>query len=138
MYISQRWPLSFDSPAQTNHPQYPQVRWWLENLYCKTGYSYVFAVEITSWLALLYTVDFAFSETFLHFKFPQIFNTSRFCYGNDETRIQSSFIPRWKPSLFGHKGLYGQSDYASPFYFALSRLVQFPSYKQSSWWIFVQ
>ena len=85
--------LVFKILAQTNQPKYPQARWWLTDVSFKTGYSCLFAIDITPWFALLYTIDFTFSETFLNFTFPKIFNNWLFSYSNDETRT-CSFLGR--------------------------------------------
>ena len=62
---------------------------WLTDVFFNTGYSCVFAIYITPWFALLHTTEFAFSETFLHFTFPQIFNSWRFWWGSNSELIHS-------------------------------------------------
>ena len=90
-------------------------------------------LRFISLLGLLYFIrqNLLFQKHFCILRFLRSLTVDVF----DEARTQNLFIRRWKTKFFGHKGLYGQNDYVSLFFFALLYLAQFPSHKKSSWWI---
>lgn len=101
------WPVWWNSATLplNNHAQYPQTSWWLVGILSKTGYSCLWGIDITLWLALLNVINLAFLETFINFTFVQIINSWYLLYGNDETLTQNLLIPRQKPNCFDYTGV---------------------------------
>lgn len=96
------WPVWWNSATLplNNHAQYPQTSWWLVGTLWKTGYSCLWGIDITLWLALLNAINLAFLETFINFTLVQIINSWYLLYGNDETLTQNLLIPRQEPNCW--------------------------------------
>ena len=107
------WSQSFEILVHyaSNHPQNPQTRWWLADVSCNSGYSFLGRDWCQSLFYSIYHHRPLFSEKFVNFKFGQIFNSWYFSYSNDETRAQNPLISR--PYQFHHTGLYCQNSYVS-------------------------
>ena len=85
----------------------------LVDLWCKFGYSCMWGIDITLYLALLNTIDPALPEKFVNFRFVHIFNSWYFSYSNDETKTQNLLIAKLKPKHFGDSDLYDKNSFVS-------------------------
>ena len=94
-------------------------------------------LRFISLLGLLYFIrqNLLFQKHFWILRFLRSLTVDVFVMALIRLELRTYSFVGGKLNFFGHKGLYGQNDYVSLFFFALLYLVQFPSHKQSSWWI---